>query len=404
MATEGEWLLTGARVALGARSARELDVYIRAGRIHAIAPGGKLNPRCARVELRGCMLLPGLINAHEHLELNLLPRLGQGPYPSANAWARDIYHPERSPLREHLQLPMEVRLRWGGIKNLISGVTTVSNHNPYDAEIFEDGFPVRVQRELGWAHSLEFSPNLPALHRQTPPGWPFIVHLAESTGRDGALEIFKLQAMGALDGRTVIVHGVGLNGSGLNLVKRSGASLVWCPSSNLFVLGKTLGAQALQSGIPIALGTDSAISGDGDMLDEIKAAAKVGKAPPGRIYEMVTTESARVLRLTAGEGAVAEGSSADLVLVRDTGGPPARTLLRLQRSAIEAVWVAGRVHLASRRMAPLLPRRAIRGLQMISVDGDNPRLVRSDVRRLVRLTSRILGARILLAGKRIECL
>src|SRR5207249_3380361 len=111
--------------------------------------------------------LPGLINAHDHLEFNLFPRLGRGPYPNASAWAADIYHPGESPIKDHLLLPKKIRLLWGGIKNLLSGVTTVVHHNPYEGSIFSNGFPVRVAPRFGWAHSLDFSPDLVESFRRT---------------------------------------------------------------------------------------------------------------------------------------------------------------------------------------------------------------------------------------------
>ena len=158
-------ILGGARVALGPDEAAELDVEIRAGKIAALT-----RPRRSRrpdLDLRGYLLLPGLINAHDHLEFALFPRLGSGPYANASAWARDIYRPKQSPVAEHLRVPKSLRLIWGGLRNLLSGVTTVCHHNPPHA-VFERDFPIRVVKRFGWAHSLEFSPDLAQRFRRTP--------------------------------------------------------------------------------------------------------------------------------------------------------------------------------------------------------------------------------------------
>src|SRR5271168_1807034 len=184
--------LTGARVALHATSAEPLNLAIRRGRIHfAPTPGPELN-------LDGHLILPGLINCHDHLEFNLFPRLGRGPYPNASAWAEDIYHPDRSPVKEHLAVPKEVRLAWGGLKNLLSGVTTVAHHNPYDAKVFEDGFPVRVVKRYGWAHSLDFSSDLAGSYGAVSKGWPFLIHAAEGRDKKAATEIEELERAGVL--------------------------------------------------------------------------------------------------------------------------------------------------------------------------------------------------------------
>src|SRR5436309_11620189 len=119
-------ILRGARVATGPDAAVRRDIELRGARVE--------------IDLRRFLILPGLINAHDHLEFNLYPRLGRGPYPNAGAWARDVYRPEESPVRELLAIPKNTRLLWGGLKNLLSGVTTVCHHNPREQPIFDRNF------------------------------------------------------------------------------------------------------------------------------------------------------------------------------------------------------------------------------------------------------------------------
>ncbi len=68
----------------------------------------------ADLDLTGVQILPGLINAHDHLlHFALFPRLGSGPYANATEWARDIYHPDRDPVRKHFLVPKHFRSIWG---------------------------------------------------------------------------------------------------------------------------------------------------------------------------------------------------------------------------------------------------------------------------------------------------
>ena len=108
--------------------------------------------------------------------------------------------------------PKPVRLWWGGLKNLLSGVTTVCHHNPYEREVFNADFPVRVVRRFAWAHSLEFEPDLAARFRKAPASYPFLVHCARGRRCRGPPRGARTGRLGALDERTAIVHGVGITG------------------------------------------------------------------------------------------------------------------------------------------------------------------------------------------------
>jgi cytosine/adenosine deaminase-related metal-dependent hydrolase len=339
------WLL-GGHVALDAQTAVPANLEISGCRIQRVIGEYPANADdVATIDLRNYLLLPGLINAHDHLEFNLFPRLGRGPYSNSAEWARDIYHPERSPVREHLSVPMAVRLWWGGLKNLLSGVTTVCHHNPWD-EAFEHEFPVQVLRRYGWAHSLTFGKNVLHAFSSTGSSQPFIIHAGEGTDPLSADEVFELDRMSVLGPRTVLVHGVGFSKAGHALRAERDASLIWCPSSNRFVLGTTLNIQTMGNTDKVALGSDSALTARGSLLDEIRAAHEEG-ASPDLIFRMVTETAASILLLRDGEGTLRPGAIANIIAIPWTSRTPAEALVQLDVSQVHLVMVSGRIHLAA---------------------------------------------------------
>jgi cytosine/adenosine deaminase-related metal-dependent hydrolase len=386
--------LNGARVTCSARVAERRDLVIVKGRIVTRDSGAS----APEIDLSGCLVLPGLINAHDHLEFNLFPRLGSGPYGNAVEWAHAVYHPERSPVKEQLALPKALRLLWGGLKNLLSGVTTVAHHNPYVPEVFGRRFPVRVVRNFGWVHSLHFTPDVACRFRETPTSWPFVIHAAEGSDASAYGEIARLDALGVLSKRTVIVHGVALRPQDLQILRARGCSIVWCPSSNLFTCGCTIAPETLEAGIPIALGTDSALSAKGDLVDEIQTARQFPKLSNEQIFEMVTTSPARILRLPDGAGQLRHGSPADLVVIRDTGKDPCDCLTDLRP---ELVIVAGRIRLISRLLLTANPHLIRSQLYEVSVPERGDWFVDVDMPALRRSTEQVLGSDFRLAGKQV---
>src|SRR3954447_27047566 len=85
------------------------------------------------VDLNGAIVFPGLINAHDHLELNHYGRLKfRDRYVNVSAWVDDMRPRLKSDggIRAGRSHALRHRLFIGGLKNLLSGVTTVAHHNP----------------------------------------------------------------------------------------------------------------------------------------------------------------------------------------------------------------------------------------------------------------------------------
>jgi cytosine/adenosine deaminase-related metal-dependent hydrolase/ubiquinone/menaquinone biosynthesis C-methylase UbiE len=397
--------LRGAKLAIGARSSAPGELKCVDSHIASINDRGGLKTfelsSGTALDLTGFLVLPGLVNPHDHLEFALFPRLGKSNYKNFLEWADDVHRPDCSPVREHRQVPREVRLWWGGIRNLLSGVTTVCHHNPYEPAVFEDDFIIRVLREYGWAHSLAMDPDVGAKKQQTPKGQPFLLHLGEGIDERSATEIFELHQSDALDEDTVLVHGLALNKPGRKLLRSARAGLVWCPSSNIFLFGETLSASDLQEIPRLALGSDSPLTAEGDLLDELRFAHEFIGVPADDLYSYVMRGAVDLLRLKNGEGTLRVGAPADLIAVRDTGMNPADTLATLSHSGVELVLLGGCVQLASKEMIERLPPAATQGLQPLCVEG-TVRWIRAPLRWLFAQTTPHLGKEIRLGGKRVS--
>lgn len=318
----------------GERSA----VRIAGARIFSVGEPPEAHDRV--LDLAGDRLLPGLINAHDHLPLNHLPPLEPvRHYRNVREWIAEVDRGRRvdGPLKAAVAVPLAERLLLGGIKNLLSGVTTVAHHDPLYPALCEPGFPVRVVRRYGWAHSLYVEGEAKVLEsrRRTPADWPWIIHAAEGIDEEAREEFWRLDRLGCLDANTLLVHGVALGARERRRMSAASAALIWCPSSNHHLFGVTADvAQWVRQG-RVALGTDSRLSGARDLLEELRVAAGSAKLTAHALESLVTRDAARLLRL-ADCGRIAPGALADLLVI-----PAGLPLERVLRRDVRLVVVDG---------------------------------------------------------------
>ncbi|MEG9437453.1 methyltransferase domain-containing protein [Edaphobacter sp. HDX4] len=368
--TQGSLLIESAQCVLGDSEAVSADISIYQRNIRKTYRRklGKDDPKL-RINLDGYVLFPGLINAHDHLEFALFPRLGAPPYGNATEWALDIQDRFAPTIALHKRVPRATRLWWGALRNLLCGVTTVCHHNPIDPVFRDGGFPVKVMTGFGWEHSPQFAKDLCTAWEQTGSKEPFIIHACEGTDSTAARDLQVLKEADAIGPRTVLVHGLALNADDIQYLNGRGASLVACMSSNQFLFQQTASLEQVRLIERLALGSDSPLTAVGDLLDEIRFCRNVIGMSASMLYAAVTEEPVRILRLKEGEGRIVPGSPADVFAVRASSLTPAEQLASLSWQAVELVMVAGSVRLASSEMLARLPDSCVQGLNPITIDG-----------------------------------
>src|SRR5262249_12330697 len=140
------------------------------------------------------------------------------------------------------------------------------------------------------------------------------IHLAEGTDSIAAEEIRVAEQHGLLSEKLLAVHCVAATPDGINRLKRARAAVIWCPTSNEFLYGKTVPAARFSSGIDVLLGTDALVSGEGTLLDELRAARRYHFLGDTQLEAAVSATAAR--RLGLPKPSLSPGAPADAVFLR----------------------------------------------------------------------------------------
>lgn len=322
MRIETSCILRARRAALmipGREVVRDAAVAVTGGRVAAAGSWREVRNAVNFPvrDLGEVTLLPGLVNAHTHLELSHLcfpPVTGQGFL----AWIRWLI-----PLLSSAPDPAAMSLAAQAMESAgTAGMADISTRHPElaAAALAETGMDHVIQFErFGFAGDA-LIPDIGqerlavaghALYSTSPEslraakawgrarGKVFSIHLAEhegeveflATGRGefaglmrerivpqdyaapGLSPVEEAARLGLLDERTLAVHAVHVSRSDIDILKRNGAAVCLCPRSNAVIgVGRAPARAYLAAGVPCCLGTDSlASSPDLNLFGELKA-------------------------------------------------------------------------------------------------------------------------------------
>jgi 5-methylthioadenosine/S-adenosylhomocysteine deaminase len=339
--------------------------------ISALGPMDQLPaaPAATIIDARGQLLLPGLVNGHNHCAMTLFRGLADDL--DLMTWLNGHIFPAEAACVNPEMVYWCTRL--AAAEMLLSGTTTVAD-GYFHADAVADACRDTGMRAVVAQGIIDFpapgvpdpTENIAALerfidlwHRRdariTPAvfahspytcapatlqraketadrhGLLFFIHLAESRNETamlidprGTSPVRHLRALGLLDPRTVCVHGVWLDDEDLDILADTGAAVVTCPQSNMKLASGTARiAEMLAHGIPVGLGTDGCASNNSlDMFREMDLLAKTQKLlhsdatalPARQALACATSRGADLLGLTQ-TGRLSVGCRADMIIV-----------------------------------------------------------------------------------------
>jgi cytosine/adenosine deaminase-related metal-dependent hydrolase len=356
-------------------------------------------------DLGDALMVPGLVNAHAHLELTglkgRLPR--SGPF---RAWIRRLI--ELRSERTSKQLSADARR--GARLCLTGGATSVGDVDSSGGSVAGLRRPIlrlrlfrevldagdrnrsdaalrRVTRPLS-AHPLRsegLSPHAPftvsedlmrrAARLARARGMPCCVHWSETPEeidwlRRGRGPLSSILGVSPRASGLDLIERAGLLREGLSLVHgnhpergearriaEAGAVVVHCPGSHLFFRRRQAPLSAyLRAGVTLALGTDSLASNeDLDLLREMRLVRRSHpELSPRSIWDMATTGGARAIGMSGSVGELRPGAWADIVALACAENAPARFLdaVTSGECSVRGVWIAGRAPRGSKQAPP----------------------------------------------------
>jgi cytosine/adenosine deaminase-related metal-dependent hydrolase len=358
------------------------------------------------VDLGGSSFVyPALINTHDHLQGNYLPRVGPKPgafYLTWYPWDNDLKASDT--FTERSRLSREELYALSAYKNLFSGVTTVNDHFPQALnKTILPKLPIRAILNYGLAHEvssydLKWGDGVEVEHaRALKNGWPFITHLAEGFDQEAMDGVKILEQLGILDKHCLLIHGIGFSDEDIRKIAKAGASVSWCGASNMFMFNVTCKIKKmLDTGVNVSIGTDSAATGAYNLLEEIRYDRELYRRLYGEdlsaktFFEMVTRNAAKAFWMLDQIGSLEEGKLADILVVKGRFDDPYENLVAASMGDIELLVLAGKPLYGESRFIELFGGKLPRGYSRVIV-ADRPMFVIGDPGALYREVRKKIG-------------
>jgi len=357
----------------------ENGVILVAGeKIEAIGKDVKV-PAGTKVIDTGGFIYPGLIDLHDHLTWNFLPRwkpnrefANRYEWQAVPEYKIVLTTPEGKAFDEGLACDTE---QYAEVKAIVGGATSViGSLNQWNQK------PDKQKCIEGLARNLDFysglypaNPDKPGnveklrnevFPLELPEGevtninkalgdgtlTAFIVHLAEGKPTDAAAnrEFRMLKARGFVRPGVSIIHGVALHQLEFQQMHDTQVGLIWSPRSNIALYGDTTDVRAAkQAQLTMAIAPDWSPTGSDGMLQELKYAAtwNAGQSPPvftdAELVQMATINPAKLAKVNSMIGSLAPNYFADLLVVKSREKDAYRALLHANPSDVALVVIGG---------------------------------------------------------------
>lgn len=403
VAQEPRSLLLRGTVVTPSEILKDATVSISGNKIQQVSPGISQKQPASAVDTDS-FIFPGLIDLHDHITWNLLPRWRPNElFNNRYEWQQRMSYAVA--LNEpHIKLAADHELacdadRFGEIKAIVNGATSVvgsltptpntddnacieglarnlDNYSGFDGSVLNhevvryEVFPF----EMKLADAAQVRADLDSGKLKA-----FLVHVAEGKPSDAAsareFRMLVKRDDGFLRHGTSVIHGVALGKAEFAQMAAAQVGLIWSPRSNIELYGATTDVRsAKDAGVKIAIAPDWSPSGSDGVIEELKYAAtwNAAQTPPifsdTELVKMATELPAQLAGASQQIGSISQGSYADLLLIRKSSADAYQALLHAAAGDVRLVVIGGvPVYGDQDLMSRLLPGRAIESITVCGI-------------------------------------